>query len=526
MPETIRVQMMSYQHEDLYYNLGIEGHIRRGNGVHAVRVYDKLRAPHEFPADVPLDALIIPTPLGQVRIAAIPLETARYFVTRDTRGRATLEVQNTRGRLVMTNSLDEQAWQQWGRGSDVHVAPAQQDSDKGVSVLDLSNTLSLYRDYATNHRMRIIRERLRRSVNEPAKANAKPVRSGTGAFVPFLETFKLDLEHIPNPFDFMEVLPHGTRSSRLWGIEVEAVDIAGIVTPKYWVLKDDGSLRAEPFREMQDHLDSCLIFREPLCGHSREEGCTNDCNCGYETSSIGYTETGEWNSPVLRSFHSRGLEHICSELEGRQTNYSAGIHVHIEATDLTPEQVAQVSLLYTAFEPLFESEYQREERNYCRSVAPERVLERLQRLSEHQKAYGYGSTRTVPGDERYLTVNINSLASHGTIEFRAMGNRYEYEFLIRWAHFLRELVNMARANVPQSAWSRVRNFKGLVELMSVYGRETPTPAWAKSRRVTTPVERIETLGTEARRAPNRETRSDDGLHTVFEDYSAREVVLS
>lgn len=76
------------------------------------------------------------------------------------------------------------------------------------------------------------------------------------------------------------------------------------------------------------------------------------------------------------------------------------------------------------------------------------MFSRLKDLRKFQRDHGRNTTRNIPGDERYQTVNICSLRSHGTIEFRAMGNVYDYETLVRWAHFLRELINMAKRGVP------------------------------------------------------------------------------
>jgi hypothetical protein len=78
--------------------------------------------------------------------------------------------------------------------------------------------------------------------------------------------------------------------------------------------------------------------------------------------------------------------------------------------------------------------------------------------------------------DRYHSVNLQSLSSHTTIEFRAMGPVYEYEYLIRWAYFVREMVNVAKANVPVKRWTSVKTFADVIAIFAEYGKETAPDA--------------------------------------------------
>lgn len=337
-------------------------------------------------------------------------------------------------------------------------------------------------------------------------------------FSTFIEAFKAKLQVIEDPFADITILPEKTLSSRTWGIEIEAVNINDIPTPKYWILHGDVSLRGVPIRaaDAGDHRDDCDTRLEPFCDCG---SCVNECSCGFASNYERLTETGEWNSPILRSFHSRGLKHLCDNLEFRESNNTAGIHVHIGAGDLSPEQAVQVSLIYTLLEPLFEQQYGRESRRFCESVS---AAEQIRRMKKMRRARSLGQdAKTLADGQRYYTVNLSALQSHGTIEFRAMGPKYNYEFLIRWSYFLRELLNIAKAGVTQKHLRGVRTFRDVISVFAKYGKETPTPEWVESG-----VVKSINLAEENRRAPNPELDPTIGFATVFDYYDAREPVFA
>jgi len=83
-------------------------------------------------------------------------------------------------------------------------------------------------------------------------------------------------------------------------------------------------------------------------------------------------------------------------------------------------------------------------------------------------------------------------------------------------------VNIAKANVPQSAWSKVRTIEDLVSLFAKYGKETPTPAWAATE-IATDADIMEALGSENRRLPQWTRLNPDNRLSpllVNDDYSA------
>lgn len=439
-------------------------------------------------------------------------------------------------RLTPRSNLEDAAWRAFSGGTVISSLRQDDGITFGVSTHELQESMALYREFRTLFRTRYMREEIHRRLGQSSAST--PEDNGRMAaqkrdenfrkYDKYSRTLRIAMKLEAAPFSVLPILPHKTLSSRRWGIEIEAVDIANVKTPDFWELKSDGSLRSLSDQDnenqipSEDHSEYCPIYDY---GYDSEDddGYPHECDCDAQYESGGgsaYTEVGEWNSPVLRSFHSRGLEYLCSELENRRTNKSPGIHVHVEAADLTLDQTLKLTTMYTSFEPLFESAYFRDERSYCQPVDAREFFKRVDAANNVKKSGG--TVRNLAFSSRYWSVNLASLRGKGTVEFRSMGPKYNYEHLVRWAYFCREMVNVARSDVKQREWSRVRTMADLVVLFSKYGKETPTPSWAKNvpaRDV------VAELGIETRRKPNKKnfsTATEHGgqfiLTEVFEDY--------
>lgn len=515
-----------------------------------------------------------------VRIRNTPLSVAQEFLASASNGRVSLtpvEGSAYNYRLKTLSNLEDSAWLRYGGGASLTLY-SETVAGSDQETIDLRNLSVMIGEFSSfmnsrDHRAYIqaaIRDRMSGQDKATSKESVRPewTRDRAEQFKTFLKGVKGRLRPEENPFQKLPILPHKTLSSRTWGIEIEAVDIAGVKTPEYWQLKGDGSLRnlsvasvpsrTKPAEEVgttnspattpvprepnrDDHDEECSYYTDMSEDDFGDE-VPGECDCGYSDEYQAYmvayreyirthgnsfterdirSDTGEWNSPVLRSYHSRGLKYITDQIEGRNTNDSAGVHVHVGAKDLSAAQAIQLSIIYTALEPLFESEYRRgNTRSYCKSPDVPELINRFNALRSVKKAGLKASDMRF--SSRYWTVNLAALASHNTIEFRAMGSVYNYDHLVRWAYFCRELVNIAKANVPQSAWSKVRTIEDLVTLFAKYGKETPTPEWAATE-IATDADIMEALGSENRRLPQWTRLNPDNRLSpllVNDDYSA------
>jgi hypothetical protein len=231
------------------------------------------------------------------------------------------------------------------------------------------------------------------------------------------------------------------NSSRHYGVEMEITDAGHIRYPQGWARERDHSLR--------QHIG---------------DGNTYD--------------PWEFISPVLGKTFDQGMWMVCDQAAGTIPYWRAGVHVHVEAKDkrgrpMTTAQVSRLLELYTVISPLIDPVLQRgRSREFCIPtrfdqwgngwfVAPAsgRVKPHRQQLQLNGKrahlardnaakwaqiTHGPNHDQEPTEWKRHQEINLQALNKYGTIEFRAMGSVYDYEYLTRWAWLLRELMNIAQ----------------------------------------------------------------------------------
>lgn len=379
-----------------------------------------------------------------------------------------------------------EAWQSLGRQT---VADIKAESRrKFVDDLRSRRTTTRAAEKAAEAREKLARaEASAERFKKFSKAQAKQAKESSRLVIPEL------------PF-----VPHGLASSRRWGIEIESAGARGVVAPAGWARKRDGSLRSaydgytevqtfEPYDEevtslrtwsdcenAERHNPYTMVHDEArdewVPGLRQDYLPVSECSsCGLHTATvrrepqtIRHTrrddDCAEFVSPILTSMHSNGLEEVLNGVKVQPQNDTAGVHVHVESSDLSKAQIATVVYAYGMIEPWLLSSYQRETREYCKQRSASDVLDYARSAKS-----GGGSHRA--GD-RYLSVNLNALTAHGTIEFRSMGPVYDYEYLVRWAMFCREIVNMVKAGATVAEFGHAAStWEGMLELMLKYGKE-------------------------------------------------------
>jgi hypothetical protein len=264
-------------------------------------------------------------------------------------------------------------------------------------------------------------------------------------------------------FKSIPLLPSGTASSRTWGIEVETVQAQAVSRPAGWDQRSDGSL--------ESLTDDCSCDCES-CSEYSEHG-----ECGYDECG---TSCAEFVSPILNHFNSSGLRSICENLDGLESNTTPGIHVHVGAGDLSVVDVARLVRAYSAVSTYVWPLMDRQVTGYCKDISPNNVSHWLAASRRTIKQFADATATDVvyqQPDDRYRDLNLQSLRQHGTIEFRAMGPTYDYEHLVRWAWFCREMVNVSRLDLPQSTWTQVRSMADVLGILTKYGSEGVPENW-------------------------------------------------
>lgn len=303
--------------------------------------------------------------------------------------------------------------------------------------------------------------------NDTANADALRRNASQQAFVKYWSQIKdralarVDSDTVLAEFAEIPLLPAGTLSSRTWGIEIETVAADRTSRPRGWDERHDGSLES-------------MTGGDCECGC---EDCDDGSHCEYDDCFGGDNgSTREFVSPILNHYNSAGLRQLCGDLEDTPTNTSPGIHVHVGAHDLTIEDVARLVRAYSAVSPFLWPVMRRQVKGYCKDVTAQNLAFWLASsrdvVRKNLQAQPVDVVRDQP-DDRYHDLNLQALRAHGTVEFRAMGPYYNYDTLVRWAWFVRELVNVSKVAVPESVWTSITSMRDVVRVLSEYGSEIP-----------------------------------------------------
>lgn len=163
----------------------------------------------------------------------------------------------------------------------------------------------------------------------------------------------------------------------------------------------------------------------------------SDASCGYEIVS-----------PILRGEDGfRQLKIVLDTLTemGVHVNRSTGVHVHLDANDLTALDVKNIVKRYSdneaEIDQWFPSSRRGDNNTYCQSVA--RGVGEIGSndfiLDTQSAADAAGAVRT-----RFTKVNLASLTRYGTIEFRQHAGSTDYAKISNWILFLQHFVEQSR----------------------------------------------------------------------------------
>lgn len=165
-----------------------------------------------------------------------------------------------------------------------------------------------------------------------------------------------------------------------------------------------------------------------------------------DRNATGYRGLGgELVSPPLSG--ETGLEEVRKALRamvaaGATVNKSCGLHVHVDAADLTGHDVARIFVNYRSHESVINQFMPRSrvDNGYARAVSQmydfTGFLTRVQNPAT--------MLRTAVSFERYSTVNFASYARHGTVEFRQHSGSVNASKVTNWIQFVLHFVANAK----------------------------------------------------------------------------------
>ena len=191
--------------------------------------------------------------------------------------------------------------------------------------------------------------------------------------------------------------------------------------------------------------------------------------------SIGYTNI-ELVSPILKG--EAGLvavETVCRVLKahGVYVNETMGLHVHHGAADLSVEDCKVLARLVTRFRPIFDGLLPPTRR--ANPMCGHFTTYELAEITRAETKVGYH--RALSEITRYRALNFNSLARHGTVEFRQHSGSFDAAKITGWILLTQGLVEKAKngrgrklEGAPVAA-----NGDGLSNLLRAAGLRTCLP---------------------------------------------------
>lgn len=244
-------------------------------------------------------------------------------------------------------------------------------------------------------------------------------------------------------------------SNRSFGVELEivgldkynarlALECAGLT------VTDDGCVITEEWVEPE--LDENGEEIEEGYYNEHKEACAAWCVKDDGSVSGQYGEC-EVVSPKLSG--EAGLAELakaCRALldAGATVNSTCGLHVHLDAKDLTEAEILAVFKRYAKHEDKIDLVLHKSRRGQFHSYAASirdtaRMLEPNGRYSSLVR-----SKDDLASLPRYLKVNLKALRKYGTIEFRHHNGAVKPETVTNWVRFLMTFVDRTRLMVKHA----------------------------------------------------------------------------
>lgn len=157
-------------------------------------------------------------------------------------------------------------------------------------------------------------------------------------------------------------------------------------------------------------------------------------------------------SPVLDTTNPediKAVRRIALALQtlGCRVNKTCGLHVHVDAAELSVQDVLNVFNRYTKFEPIIDSMLgttRRANRSRfakpCKGIKLDNTVTTFHELIDTLKF----PRNTTSYTERYFKVNLLSLDELGTIEFRQHNGSINSQTIINWVLFLTQFVEASK----------------------------------------------------------------------------------
>lgn len=226
-------------------------------------------------------------------------------------------------------------------------------------------------------------------------------------------------------------------NSRTFGVEIE---FFGVTREKVSQILNGRGL--ENYIQSYNHEDSRTAWKLTTDGSVTGDGCSN-----------GYISSGnEIVSPILKGEDGfRQLAVVCEALKeaGAKVDKTCGLHVHLEASDMSLMDWKNTICLYNNFQSTI-AEFlpsSRSSNTYCKAFS-QTHMDTIMNADSLSNILHCGYYDCI---DRYFVVNIEAYLRHGTIEFRQHSGTIEYDKIYNWVVLMMAVqhigMNTARVGV-------------------------------------------------------------------------------
>jgi len=155
-------------------------------------------------------------------------------------------------------------------------------------------------------------------------------------------------------------------------------------------------------------------------------------------ASIGYHNAGELVSPILQG--AAGVAELkdaldaLNSVEGIGVNINCGLHIHLDAREMTARQILKTYQRYAKYEEainLVLPRSRRTESRWCQSITGN---------PERRASIATTKQRLARANGKFYKVNLTNIADRGSIEFRQHSGTTEFKKISNWLSFLMQFV--------------------------------------------------------------------------------------
>ena len=195
-----------------------------------------------------------------------------------------------------------------------------------------------------------------------------------------------------------------------------------------------------PHRQELTHDEKMdLVLQLRQAGIPIMTGYRNESHSGYWKLTRDGSCGNELVSPILSG--KEGLEEVKKVTEilinfpQIKVNKNCGLHVHIDARDLSKKQITKVFLNYAKWEKVFDAlvppSRRRDSNGFCKSI--EWILNYSTLNEEFKKDYARSYSQHF---DKYYKVNLIPYVTQGSIEFRQHSGTLNADKIINWVILL------------------------------------------------------------------------------------------